>query len=407
MPKFSLALLFRSIIFFFGILFCMVLSLPVDGQVHSTEKKKEVPSEHLFTVISGPDQPVIDEGMSGTKNILGGFEGGRSIKINGIYHLFPTERAGEKDSGAYYDRVKTRIGHWISKDAIHWRRVGTIYQADGKYSTTDDDNPINDRRGAIWSFMPIFNKKENRWNAFYVAYTVSRAIEPNHSFGRIWRAVSIMKGINGIGGPYIDSGIVMEPGLNSQLWEGRQGVDSFFPFQVGNSWLAFYGGAYPWNKWSDYPYHAQHNGWFVGLASATQLGGPWKRMDTTINPITSINPVFIENPIVTRLSNGVYIAIFDGGPNGWGLHMPNKFGYTLSADGIHWIKAQYISIEDKVKKWWDIMRTPLGLIPEGNGEYTVIYAAIKNNQRFHPIGMVRLKINPEALAQLTQSLRKE
>ncbi|AYD46912.1 glycoside hydrolase family protein [Arachidicoccus soli] len=385
----------------------MVLSLPVDGQVHSTEKKKEVPSEHLFTIISGPDQPVIDEGMSGTKNILGGFEGGRSIKINGIYHLFPTERAGEKDSGAYYDRVKTRIGHWISKDAIHWRRVGTIYQADGKYSTTDDDNPINDRRGAIWSFMPIFNKKENRWNAFYVAYTVSRAIEPNHSFGRIWRAVSIMKGINGIGGPYIDSGIVMEPGLNSQLWEGRQGVDSFFPFQVGNSWLAFYGGAYPWNKWSDYPYHAQHNGWFVGLASATQLGGPWKRMDTTINPITSINPVFIENPIVTRLSNGVYIAIFDGGPNGWGLHMPNKFGYTLSADGIHWIKAQYISIEDKVKKWWDIMRTPLGLIPEGNGEYTVIYAAIKNNQRFHPIGMVRLKINPEALAQLTQSLRKE
>ncbi len=122
MPKFSLALLFRSIIFFFGILFCMVLSLPVDGQVHSTEKKKEVPSEHLFTVISGPDQPVIDEGMPGTKNILGGFEGGRSIKINGIYHLFPTERAGEKDSGAYYDRVKTRIGHWISKDAIHWRR---------------------------------------------------------------------------------------------------------------------------------------------------------------------------------------------------------------------------------------------------------------------------------------------
>src|SRR5699024_5504470 len=129
------------------------------------------------------------------------------------------------------DRVKTRIGHWIRRDAIHWKRGGTLYQSDGKYAVSDYDNPANDRRSAIWSFMPIFNKKENRWHGFYVAYTVSKTIAANHSFGRIWHTVSEKKGIEGIGGPYKDSGIVIEPGLNSQLWEGRQGVQSFFPFK--------------------------------------------------------------------------------------------------------------------------------------------------------------------------------
>jgi hypothetical protein len=274
--------------------------------------------------------------------------------------------------------------------------VATLYQASGKYAVTAGDNPANDRRGAIWSFMPIYNKGENRWNAFYVAYTVSRRIAPNHSFGRIWRAVSAKNGIGGIGGPYIDSGIVMEPGLNSQRWEGRQGVDSFFPFRVGDHWLAFYGGAYPWSKWSDYPYHG-HKGWYVGLARAPQLRGPWLRMDTTVNPVTSINPLFIENPIVSRLPGGAYIAVFDGGPDAWGLHMPNMFAYTLSMDGIHWSKAHYVPIQQKVHQWWDVMRTPLCLIPEGDNVYTVLYAAIENSKRFHPIGMVTLKLHPGTL----------
>ncbi len=369
-------------------------------------KAQQLPEEEtIFTVIGGPDTPVINEDMPGTEGIQGGFEGGRFLKIGETYHLFPTERAGEKGVEAYYDRVKTQIGHWISKDAIHWKRVNTLYQADGKYAVSDYDNPVNDRRGAIWSFMPIFNKKENRWNAFYVAYTVSKTIEPNHSFGRIWRAVSDKPGMNGIGGPYTDHGIVMEPGLNSQLWEGRQGVQSFFPFKAGKKWLAFYGGAYPWHQWSDYPYYG-HKGWNVGLASSSRLGGPWKRMDTATNPITSIHPFFVENPIVSKLPNGVYIAVFDGGPNAWGLHLPNKMAYTLSKDGIHWSKAQYIAIEKKVNKWWDIMRTPMGLIPEGNDVYTVVYAAIKNNKRFHPLGMVKLKLDRDKLNRITQKLKE-
>nr|WP_293833448.1 hypothetical protein [uncultured Arsenicibacter sp.] len=348
--------------------------------------------EPLFEIVGGPDTPVVANGMPGTEGIQGGFEGGACIKLGNTYHMFPTERAGEQGMPAYYDRIKTRIGHWTSTDAIHWTRQSTIYQASGVYAVTDDDNPINDRRGAIWSYMPVFNEKTNRWNGFYLAYTCHKTIHPNHSFGRIWRCESVKEGMDGIGGPYRDLGIVMEPGLDSQLWEGRQGVDSFFPYKVGDKWLSLYGGAFPWAKWADYP-DKPKQGWLIGLAQSNTLEGPWVRMDTTINPVRSMHPWFIENPLISRLPNGLYIAMFDGGPDDWGLHLPNMFGYSLSQDGIHWTEAHYFPIHTKVKKWWDIMRTPLCLIPEGNDEFTVVYAAIDKKQRYHPMGMVRVKLN--------------
>lgn len=357
----------------------------------------------LFDIIGGPDKPVIDEGMPGTASIQGGFEGGACVKVNGTYHLFPTERAGEPGVAKYFDRVKTRIGHWTSTDAIHWTRRAPLYEASGRYALTADDNPLNDRRGAIWSFMPIFNEKANRWYGYYLAYTVHREISPNHSFGRIWRAESEQEGIGGIGGPYHDKGIIMEPGLDTQLWEGRQGVAFFCPFPVDSSWMGFYGGAYPYAKREDYP-DKTGQGWYVGLARASTPEGPWTRMDTTVNPVTSIHPTFVENPIVSRLPNGLHIAIFDGGPDGWGLHYPNMFAYSLSKDGIHWTAAHYLPIQTKVKKWWDIMRTPVCLIPEGNDVYTILYAAIDNARRFHPMGMVRVKLNRKALDDKMKTL---
>ena len=359
----------------------------------------------LFEILSGPDAPVIDEGMPGTEGILGGFEGGACVKIGDIYHMFPTERAGQEGIDAYYDRVKTRIGHWTSKDAIHWKRESTIYQASGVYAITDDDNPMNDRRGAIWSYMPVFNERTNRWNGYYLAYTVHKEIEPNHSFGRIWRCESVKEGIDGIGGPYRDVGIIIEPGLDTQLWEGRQGVDSFFPYPAGDNWLGFYGGAYPFEKREDYPRNARKGAWYVGLATAESMEGPWTRMDTTINPVTSMHPYFIENPIVCKLPGGIYIAIFDGGPEAWGLYLPNMMGYSLSKDGYHWSEARYLPVETKVQKWWDIMRTPVCLIDEGDNLYTILYAAIDVEKRFHPMGMVKVKLNPSALQSMQLPLK--
>jgi hypothetical protein len=358
----------------------------------------------IFEIIGGENSPTIDEGMPGTEGIQGGFEGGRCVKVSDTYHMFPTERAGEIGVEAYYDRVKTKIGHWTSKDAIHWKRESTIYQASGNYAVTEDDNPLNDRRGAIWSYMPVFNKEANKWYGYYLAYTVHKEIEPNHSFGRIWRCESVVDGIEGIGGPYKDAGIIIEPGLNSQPWEGRQGVASFFPYKVGDDkWLGFYSGAYPFKSWDDYP-KKTGKGWFVALAKSESLEGPWKRLDASVNPITSMHPFFVENPIVSKLPDGTYIAVFDGGPDGWGHHLPNMMAYSLSKDGLNWSEARYLPIEKKVDKWWDIMRTPLCLIPEGNDIYTIVYAAIDLEKRFHPMGMVKVKLNREALAERVKKL---
>ncbi|WP_281233017.1 hypothetical protein [Flavobacterium gelatinilyticum] len=359
----------------------------------------------LFEVIGGENKPVIDEGMSGTDGIQGGFEGGRVVKVGDTYHMFPTERAGEKGVDYYYDRVKTKIGHWTSKDAIHWKRESTIYQASGTYAVTEDDNPMNDRRAAIWSYMPVFNEKANKWYGYYLAYTVSKEIEPNHSFGRIWRCESTVDGINGIGGPYKDMGIIMEPGLDSQPWEGRQGVASFFPYQVGDKYFGFYSGAYPFNSWADYP-KKSGKGWFVALAESKSLEGPWLRMNKGLEPIKTMHPLFVENPIVSQLPNGLYIAIFDGGPDGWGHHLPNMIAYSLSADGINWAEAHYLPIETKVDKWWDIMRTPLCLIPEGNDVYTIVYNAIDLKRRFHPTGMVKVKLNKDVMESKLKELKK-
>ena len=50
------------------------------------------------------------------------------------------------------------------------------------------------------------------------------------------------------------------------------------------------------------------------------------------------------------------------------------------------------------------MRTPLGLIPEGNDIYTIVYAAINNDMRFHPMGMVQVKLNREVLEEITKNM---
>lgn len=358
----------------------------------------------LFEIIGGENKPVIDEGFPGTEGIQGGFEGGRVVKVGDTYHMFPTERAGEVGIEMYYDRVKTKIGHWTSRDAIHWKRESTILQASGTYAITEDDNPMNDRRAAIWSYMPVFSEKANKWYGYYLAYTVHKEIQPNHSFGRIWRCESTVEGINGIAGPYKDTGIIIEPGLDSEPWEGRQGVASFFPYKVGDKYFGFYSGAFPFQSWADYP-KKSGKGWFVGLAESNSLEGPWSRIKDGSNPIKSMHPFFVENPIVSQLPNGLYIAVFDGGPEGWGHHLPNMMAYSLSKDGKNWSEAHYLPIETKVDKWWDIMRTPLCLIPEGNDVYTIVYNAIDLKKRFHPTGMVKVKLNRDVMESRLKELK--
>lgn len=304
--------------------------------------------EVQLVVVRQQDNPVLTIRNAGAANNKYGFEGGRVVKIGRTYHLLTSEMTGDPHW------VKMRLAHWSSQDRLHWSRQATLYESSGDFTGKDP-------RAALWSPLPVWDTQSQRWNLFYVAYHASPDTTEqwltNHE-GRIWRAVSETPGRKGIGGPYRDAGVVLERGKDADPWEGLQGTDSFFPYRAGGKWYALYGSA-----------HTEHlpiSLWQVGLASTSALGGPWLRC-TSLNPVP-IEPHFIENPIVTQLANGEYVAVYDN-------HVPNEVGYAVSVDGIHWSTGKHLTVQSGKGIWASEVRTPLGLVREARNRYTLFYTA--------------------------------
>jgi hypothetical protein len=321
--------------------------------------------------LDAPIAPVIDTNHPDLAGNKYGFEGGSVVKEGGVYHLFAAEMAGDP----FWARM--RLAHWTSPDAQNWRRAATLYETSGAMDT-------NDTRFSLWAPMPVFNEHENQWDLFYIAYRSlsSKPAEVVHMDGRVWRAASQVKGRGGIRGPYRDVGTVMQPDAESQWWEGQQGTDSFYPWRVGGKWHAFYGSHN----------HFPQGPWLVGLAEAPALTGPWKRC-AGLNPST-IESKFIENPIVTRIGRE-FVAIYDSSlddanPNY--MTDGHNVGVSVSADGIHWPPGRRLDVQPGEANWSEDVRTPLCLIPEGNGVYTMLYTGKRKGQMFWPVGLVRLKI---------------
>lgn len=328
-----------------GIL-CIIIAISSSGQSKKSGEKQ------LKVTYSHPS-PVITKHSPGAKGIEYGFEGGRVVKINGTYHLFTSEMVQP------YIWVKMRLGYWTSTDRINWTRMATIRESSGEFEGKDP-------RAALWSPLPVWDSKANRWNLFYVCYkakpNTADAFYLNHE-GRIMRSISKTPGLDGISGPYEDWGIVMEPGQESQSWEGLQGVDSFFPWKVGKKWYAFYGSAKTQVKPVEY--------WRVGMASASSLEGKWIRSEN--NP-SEIETYDIENPIVDRLDKSRWITVYDQVSTG-----PFLIGYAFSTDGINWNKGDTLSIYPDREGWCKDVRTPLGVVDEGNGKYTIFYTGFADN----------------------------
>jgi hypothetical protein len=303
---------------------------------------------HELRVTKQFDEPILTINSADAGMNKYGFEGGRVLKVEGTYHLFTSEMVGDPHW------VKMKLAHWTSRDRLHWERVSTLFESSGDFTGKDP-------RAALWSPMPVYDQREGRWDLFYVAYQ-SAPDTPQQWLtnyeGRIWRAVSKVKGRGGIGGPYEDVGIVLQRGEGSDLWEGLQGTDSFFPFKVGNKWYAFYGTAHT----ESLPISL----WQVGLAWAPNIEGPWKRC-SQINPVNIEKP-FIENPIVTRVADGFYAAVYDSGAE-------HAVGYTFSTDGIHWTPGKKLIVQKGKGIWASEIRTPLGLIEEAKDTYTLFYTA--------------------------------
>jgi hypothetical protein len=129
---------------------------------------------------------------------------------------------------------------------------------------------------------------------------------------------------------------------------------------VGGRWRALYGSARTETK------PITH--WRVGPAEAPALAGPWRRV-TEDNP-APIEPLFIENPIVTELEGGGFLAVYDS-------QTPDGFGWAWSADGVRWDKGQGLVIQPTAGEWSKDLRTPLGLVPEGDDRFTVFYTGFE------------------------------
>jgi hypothetical protein len=123
------------------------------------------------------------------------------------------------------------------------------------------------------------------------------------------------------------------------------------------------------------------------------LTGPWKRR-VEGNPLT-IEAVFNENPIVTRIGD-LYVAVYDSdivnAPAPKYYKEKTSVGYTTSTDGIHWAAGGRIVVQPPGSANWSVdIRTPLGLIDEGNDIFTLFYTA-QNKSRFWPVSIIKLKM---------------
>jgi hypothetical protein len=320
------------------------------------------PNSFSFTLLDQHPTPLLSHSNPGAESNKYGFEGGLVLLENKTYHLFISEMFSDPKW------TKTRLAHWTSPDGLTFTRQSTLFESTGDFTGQDP-------RASLFLPIPIFDQSLNRWTLFYSAFRSAPNQKDkwliNHD-GQIIRALSQTLGPQGIAGPYQDQNIALQRDANSDQWEGLQGIDSFFPFQIENrkskienSWLAFYGSAQTEKVPTTF--------WANGLASAPTLSGPWHRL-------TSINPILYprtENPHVHQLRKNLYAAIFDSidekPPDSY------RIGYTFSTDGLHWTNPKYIQLNAGNPPWIKQVRTPLSLIPVGHDKFLVFFTATHPN----------------------------
>ena len=234
--------------------------------------------------------------------------------------------------------VKTRFGHWTSRAASPGHRPP---RSSGEFEGKDP-------RAALWSPLVVWDPAGGRWNLFYVAYPACpRAGALSANLAGESAAPFEGPGADGTAGRS-DGGACAAGPLARR--EDLQGTDSFFPWPVGGRWRAFYGSARTETK------PITH--WLVGPAEASALAGPWRRVREG-NP-APIEARFIENPIVTEVPGGGWLAVYDG-------ETADGIGWGYSEDGVRWSKGQGLVLQPKAGEWSDEMRTLLGLDARGRG----------------------------------------
>lgn len=302
-----------------------------------------------------------------------GFEGGTAHKVEGRYYLFSTENVDEPKNAV------TKLALWTSEDGNSFSRHRTVWEFTREYPVTDFD-----RYRTPWSPMVVWNDEANCWSLFYVDYRHKPGTKQLYNLtGEMHRLDAQTPGLAGIVGPWKQVGPVDFPSPPDK-WEGICEVVSFFPYRVGEQWLAFYGsnsaGAHIPGENSTDDNVASAMKFHVGLAVADSIDGPYHRC-TAKNPVL-MDDDFVENPVVRKITHeGVdfFINVYDGA-NDHGI------SYSLSMDGWQWSKEKVLDLPalDWMKGG---TRTPLGLIPEEDGTYTIFFTAFDgvNPEKIEPL----------------------
>ena len=300
-------------------------------------------------LVNGSVATIVNSTSPGSAGNSHGYEDGSVVREGNTTHMFVTEMFGAPMW------IKTRLAHWQTTAAAGdrgWQRSGTI-SLDGEdmVSTANCSDPADIRHNAaLWS--PVLYKECHpaqlncTWYMSYVGYNCGRGYSNANTDGEI----KLAKSTAGVAGPFISVPTVLLKRDNTSKWEGKQGVDSFFPFQPhpqgapGQQLLAFFGSSrfgWPWN---------------VGLAQSTSgsILGPWEPFKAA-NPL-NLDGGKVENPIVLSVlvpasQERLLVMVHD-----WVTGGSAGFGMTWSRDGLSWSNSSMVTVPGGVE-------APLGVLP--------------------------------------------
>jgi len=311
-------------------------------------------------VIEGSSAPLVDRSHPGSHDNGSGYENGYTIYHNGAYHMLITEMFKDGESGVGY-WIPARIGYWTSADGNTWNRHSTIVEG---------NNIKNDMRECTWSSSFYWNEDENRWNIFW------------RGTDAVFRYQSSVEGDEGIMGPYEEAKCIIAPGgeRGNILWY------SGFLHSFGNIFKSKNNDDILYTFFCDLIHENGYANWPAGmLYSKNGVDGDWKYLETS-EPIFN----FAENPFVS-IYDGIYLAPYDD------LSHSHSIGIGCSEDGLNW-KRVIVDLEGYIP-WAEqinlvsTVRTPLGLVRNADGNYTVFFTAYSTQSEYFAIGKIRLKID--------------
>lgn len=336
-----------------------------------------------------PEPIVAVKRTPGTEDITFGFEGGRAERdVDGIYWIFTAEMYRVPVMAG----MRCAIWRSAGRDpAGPWHRHGTIATSNQSFPMVEYAHRCNqpwcgwqgatpdrmtytasfkcdtsDLMASPWAPIPVFDEGEDRWHVLFVSYRCDFTELVAAGAGNIMGAYSEVPGRRGIGGPYrlyhgdrgpasVVLGPDADPRFGGTRWGTSHRTDKYtnqmgvYSLGQGRGYAAFI---------SSHHY----------LGTAPSVRGPWTVRNASDSyaistPTSSFNENSIASAITAPTGRPVFGTVFDTV-----FRESHGMGFAYSEDGLTWGPGagKDVAVPRGV-------RTPLGLIEEPDGAYTVFF----------------------------------